>query len=143
MNTILTTFLGALISGLVGVALFFIKTRADQRSERKAWYQKTTRLARRVERAQKDEYEDMEGWYARSTCAGVLTRLARHMENAPSGIDGSVLDASEDLLVECQWVLGLDEGNVKRKPHSVHKRMETAAEKASKLVDAVESAITV
>lgn len=139
---IIPTILGGLISGLVGVGLFYVRSRAEEKAELNAWYQRTIRLAGRIERADKNEYTGMDGWYARSTCAGVLDRLAKHVENSPARVDEDVLDVSEELLVRCQHVIELDEDTVQRDPKSVKKGMEEAAETASNLIKISKSSKT-
>lgn len=55
LSTIVPTLLGALISGLIGLITVEYRHRKESREEVREWYEKTIRLAERIERVDRKE----------------------------------------------------------------------------------------
>lgn len=135
VETVIGPVTGAIISGLVGVAIVEYRNWREGVGELKSWYDGAVRLAERIERAHIDEqYGGHHGQYVRATCAGVHTKLANHVSEAPAGIEDEVLAAAEELISDCQRVKAIERTRAGSKPAEVMNQMESALESADELI---------
>lgn len=131
----------AFISGLIGVGTVESRNRRQGKENLRGWYDGTTRLAERVERAHiAEQYTGDRGRYVRVTFAGVHTKLISHVSEAPDGIEEGVLEVAEGLISDCQQVKILDERRAASKPAQVMKRMEPTLDSATTLITEVNDA---
>lgn len=93
---------------IVGVFLFWWRTRGEEKEELRQWYAKTERLAERVinsqDRPSESDDDLASASYLRNTCAGVHSMLASHLAEAPSGVEADVVVSCEELVEACQSV---------------------------------------
>lgn len=140
-SSIVGPVVGAFISGLIGVATVEYRNWRQGKEELKGWYDGTIRLAERIERAHIDEeYGGDHGRYVRGTCAGVHTKLADHVSDAPERIEGDTLDAAEELIADCQRIVAIDEGTAASQPDHVMEPMQEALNSAEQLIDKTDAA---
>lgn len=126
---------GAFISGLIGVGTVEYRNWRQGKAELKGWYDGAIRLAERLERAHIDkQYGGNHGRYVRATCAGVHSKLASHVSEAPESIEEESLKAAEELIADCQRIVAVDERTAGSKPDRVMEPMEEALESADTLI---------
>lgn len=116
IGTILGPVVGALISGLIGVATVEYRNYRDEVAEVKGWYDQVIRLADQVERETPDSYfpeirgddkargtreqkNDMSAAYGK-----IGDRLRDHIHRAPPEITESVLGSASETARYCQIV---------------------------------------
>ncbi|MFB6197902.1 MAG: hypothetical protein ABEI52_06495 [Halobacteriaceae archaeon] len=134
--------LGAFISGLIGVGTVEYRNWREGNDELRSWYDQAIRLAERVNRADtEDEYDNDRGRHVQATCAGVHSRLATHVSEAPADIEESILNASEALISDCQEVQILQD-KAATNPELAAKRMDTATDSADRLIQEAKAART-
>ena len=119
---IFSTFIGAFVSGLVGLVLFFLKSRVENLEEIKKWYNRTASLAKQVEamtptsdQVQVDALESMGSEGSETVIQGIdeeqahlistyetLRRETRdHVLNSPSEIDDGIANLTRGLSEKC------------------------------------------
>jgi heterodisulfide reductase subunit A-like polyferredoxin len=134
------TILGGFLSGVLGGAVAVeYRTRREKMDQTKDWYDKTIRLAGRIEQAQSQSYTVEEAQYAESTCAGVLKTLAKHLSDAPNAIDEDIVSEAEELVAKCEFVT-LEHNHFSddmndQQIEAIHERMVEASNKATEVAN--------
>lgn len=132
------TILGGFVSGILGGAVAVeYRHRRNRVQELLSWYERTERLAERVNiaarRCQIDSYQP----YGRNTCAGVHSALARHLSEAPPSVDEEVFKEAEKLVMYCQRVKRYNEDRIAIGEDTIQPQMDNAGEQAQETQEVV------
>lgn len=132
----LVPIMSGLASGFLGgIFTVEIRARREQRLKEKQWYNRTMRMAERINRSNFSGSGVSDALYARNACAGVLGNLSTHITEAPSCVSEKMLEASETLAMRIQTIQGISPHEVHGDPKQVKKSMGPTAEEARRVVE--------
>lgn len=98
VSAVLTTFLGGLVSGLVGVGLFLIRSRSEDKGEMVACYTRCIQFSRQIQNAGREGGSVGEKRHTLTVAERVKPSLLEHSSRAPNGVENAVLDDVDALL---------------------------------------------
>lgn len=135
VSSLLTTFLGALISGLVGVALFLIKSRSEDKGEVEDWYTRCVQFSRQIQNAGRDGGPVGDKRHTLTVAERIQSSLLEHSTQAPKGVENDILN-DVDALIQAIGDYSASFGN--QSGYSKSSAQESLINKAKQLEESAE-----